>query len=197
MVIVGAQDARAKPPEPRMRCDGTLVEVGTLSLTVRSRCGPPDHVFTVAQLLTGPAAVVAGRSGYVRQDVERWTYLGDPGNRVQVVEIRGGRVTNIEVLDWRTAEGCTSRRIKPGVPLGIVVLSCGRPAQSDRTELMSPERTTSSTMHGDDLPRTEYWPPRLIVTDTLVYDPGPGSFLQIYTFENGVLKTIETGERSR
>lgn len=188
LVLGGAWPSTASADS--IRCDGRLVSVGDTSVTLRARCGAPDHLARYPVLRTTVATPSASSLGSrvraVEEEVQLWTYVGDPGDLWRLVRVRRGVVESVTVLGRPASsnDDCTDTTPSDGTTVGEVRLTCGAPV--DRSRWIE-ERSAG---HAAGATR------RLIVRERWIYDPGPGRLLRVLEFANGKLVSVSTAERS-
>lgn len=175
-----------------IKCGTRLVSVGDTALTLRARCGAPDHLARypiVHRTVAGPVASTAGTGGVaVQEEVQLWTYVGDAGDLWRVVRVRRGIVRSVKAVGrpHRKAEGesCTGASLRDRATVGEVRLVCGAPV--DRSRWIEERRVR----------RGDGWVVRTVVRERWTYDPGPGRLLRVIELVNGELVSVTTAERS-
>jgi hypothetical protein len=181
LLVVGSLAlASSRAAADSVRCDGGIVSVGDSKLDLLGKCGLPT--------LREVEPFIAPPEGEILLPIERWTYNFGPGQFIQIVSLRGGKVIAIERGSYGYAlpeppkdaangaaaiprAGCEPEALRVGDRTLDVLARCGEPALRE--------------LRQEHLGRQ--------VIEVWAYDFGPRAFVRYLEFEGGRLARIKTG----
>jgi hypothetical protein len=173
-------------------CLGGMVFVDDARADVLMKCGEPDwkdsHQEELSERVDGSTKLK------LIITVEEWTYNFGPGRFLYGITLKNGKVADIRSGDYGYAKSakpekkpgpreCGDRIISVGDSMNDVLMKCGEPAWKDSRREELKERLSD----GRELKT-------LVTVEVLHYNFGPNRFTRIFTFKNGKVTDIRTGD---
>lgn len=165
-----------------MRCDGRILEAGSLQLEVLEACGEPAY--------RDPWTVRARHRDAWVADEEEWTYNFGANQLLRIVRLRNGKVADIDVdgygFDRRPQPPCDPLDIVPGLSKFRLVSHCGEPATRKAAQVYAPLQSRGR-VHRELL--------QSVYREEWIYNFGSSYLLRIVTLENGRVRDVQNGNR--
>ena len=165
-----------------MRCDGRIIDAGTLQVEVLGACGEPAY--------RDPWAVRARNRDAYFADEEEWTYNFGSNQLLRIVRLRNGKVAQIEAdgygFDRLPQPPCDPLDIVTGLSKFRLVTACGEPATRKAAQVYAPLQS-----------RGRVYPDLLqpVYREEWIYNFGSSYLLRIVTLENGRVSDVQNGDR--
>lgn len=168
-------------------CAGGIVSAGDPVVDLLVKCGQPDWKDSYQEEVTDRINRDLQRKILIT--VEEWTYNLGPQQFMRIITIRNGRITGIRTGQYGTSRdreppgpSCDDRIISKGDTKADVLTKCGEPFYKESHEEEIRERL-DETQSRKVLVTVEEW----------TYNFGPQRFMRIFTFRNGKVVDIRTG----
>jgi hypothetical protein len=168
-------------------CEGKIISVGDTSGELIMKCGEPDWKQSYTEEIIETLDKDNKRNIHIT--VEEWTYNLGPQRFMRIFKLKNGKVVDMWLGDYGYAEEginqfqCGAQSVSVGDSAAEVVAKCGEPAWKDEREEIIREQLD------DDTVRKVY-----ITVEDWTYNFGPNQFLRVFTFRNGKVTDIRTGE---
>lgn len=168
-------------------CDGRVVSPGDTKPDVVTKCGEPAWKDAHEEQVTERLDETTKRKTTVI--VDEWIYNFGPQSFLRILEFRNGKLADIRTggygyTDARDrATSCDEQKVKRGDTKIDVLVHCGEPAWKEERKEEIIEQTDKDTRN------------KVTVTiEEWTYNLGPNRFMRIFTFRNGRLADIRTGD---
>ena len=165
-----------------MRCDGRIVDAGTLQAEVLAACGEPAY--------RDPWTVRARNRDAWFADEEEWTYNFGSNQLLRVVRLRHGKVVAIEAdgygFDRLPQPPCDPLDIVRGLSKYRLTVHCGEPARRKSAQVYTPLQARGRVYPGLLEP---------VYREEWIYNFGSSYLLRIVTLENGRVTDVQNGDR--
>jgi len=169
-------------------CAGGIISDGDRRADLLAKCGEPDAKESHDEEIGEHFNTGSSRRIYVT--VEDWIYDFGPNQLQRIVTLRNGQVTDIRTgknygysKNSKPGQGeCTEQLVSRGDSKNDVLSKCGEPTWQDSHQEELLERLDTGQVRK-----------LFVVVDEWTYDLGPNRFVRIFTFRNGKLVDIRTG----
>lgn len=167
-------------------CEGKIISPGDTKMDVIMKCGEPALKDSHEEQLTERLDDTTKRKTIIT--VETWTYNFGPQSFLRILEFRNGKLTEVSTGGYGYADTkeraplCDEQKVRKGDTKLDMLIQCGEPAsKEDRIEEMI-EEFDGGTKRKVSV-NIEEW----------TYNLGPNRFMRTFTFRNGKLVDIKTG----
>ncbi len=167
-------------------CDGMIVSPGDTKMEVLMKCGEPALRDSHEEKLTERLDETAKIKTTVI--VEEWTYNFGPQSFLRIMEFRNGKLADIRTGGYGYADAkeratiCDEQKIQRGDMKLDVLVQCGEPALKEERKEEIIEETDQDTKRKVTL-----------IIEEWTYNLGPNRFMRVFTFRNGRVIDIRTG----
>jgi hypothetical protein len=167
-------------------CDGRIVSPGDSKFDVVTKCGEPALKDSHEEQLTERLDDTTKRKTIVT--VEAWTYNFGPQSFLRILEFRNGKLAEIRTGGYGYADTkeraalCDEQKVRKGDTKLDVLIQCGEPVEGGSNREMIEE--VDGGVKRKVSVNIEEW----------TYNLGPNRFMRIFTFRNGRLVDIKTGD---
>ncbi|HWR73691.1 MAG TPA: DUF2845 domain-containing protein [Nitrospirota bacterium] len=168
-------------------CGGRIVSPGDTKLEVVTKCGEPAWKDTHEEQTMERLDETTKRKTTVI--VDEWTYNFGPQSFLRILEFRNGKLADIRTGGYGYTDArdrapvCDEQKVKLGDTKIDVLVHCGEPVWKEERKEEIIEQIDKDTRN------------KVTVTiEEWTYNLGPNRFMRIFTFRNGRLVDIRTGD---
>lgn len=167
-------------------CNGGVISPGNTKFEIISKCGEPALKDSHEEKLTERLDETTKIKTTVI--VEEWTYNFGPQSFLRILEFRNGKLAEIRTGGYgypdakERAAICDEQKIQRGDMKLDVLVQCGEPALKEERKEEIIEETDQDTKRKVT-----------VIIEEWTYNLGPNRFMRVFTFRNGRVIDIRTG----